>query len=77
MLENVAKITRVVLACGTVDMRKGIDGLSMIIGDKYKQNLFEKGISSASHRIEQEFQRNGVNISRQTMSNIVFLKLNS
>ena len=49
MLENVAKITRVVLACGTVDMRKGIDGLSMIIGDKYKQNLFEKGTSSALH----------------------------
>ena len=38
MLENVAKINRVVLACGTVDLRKGIDGLSMIIGDKYKQN---------------------------------------
>ena len=32
MLENVAKITRVVLACGTVDLRKGIDGLSVIIG---------------------------------------------
>ena len=41
MLENVAKIARVVLACGTVDLRKGIDGLSMIIGDKYKQNPFE------------------------------------
>ena len=41
MLENVAKITRVVLACGTVDLRKGIDGLSMIIGDKHKQNPFE------------------------------------
>ena len=37
MLENVAKITRVVLACGTVDLRKGIDGLSVIIGDKYKR----------------------------------------
>lgn len=43
MLENVAKITRVVLACRMVDLRKGIDGLSMIIGDKYKQNPFEKG----------------------------------
>lgn len=32
-----------VLACGTVDLRKGIDGLAMIIGDKYKQNPFEKG----------------------------------
>lgn len=30
MLEDVAKIRRVVLACGTVDLRKGIDGLSMI-----------------------------------------------
>lgn len=27
----------------TVDLRKGIDGLTMIIGDKYKQNPFEKG----------------------------------
>ena len=35
MRRDVAKIHRVVLACGTVDFRKGIDGLSMIIGDKY------------------------------------------
>lgn len=43
MLEDVAKIRRVVLACGMVDLRKGIDGLSRIIGDKYQQNPFEKG----------------------------------
>lgn len=43
MLEDAAKIRRVVLACGTVDLRKGIDGLSTIIGDKYHQNPFEKG----------------------------------
>lgn len=43
MLENTAKIKRVVLACGTVDLRKGVDGLSMIIGNKYGQNPFEKG----------------------------------
>ena len=43
MLEDVAEIRRVVLACGMVDLRKGIDGLSMIIGDKYHQNPFEKG----------------------------------
>lgn len=43
MLEDVAGIRRVVLACGSVDLRKGIDGLAMIIGDKYKQNPFEKG----------------------------------
>lgn len=43
MLEDAAGIRRVVLACGTVDLRKGIDGLAMIIGDKYQQNPFEKG----------------------------------
>lgn len=43
MLEDAAGIRRVVPACGTVDLRKGIDGLAMIIGDKYKQNPFEKG----------------------------------
>lgn len=43
MLEDAAGIRRVVLACGTVDLRKGIDGLAMIIGDRYKQNPFEKG----------------------------------
>ena len=42
MLEDVFEIRRVVLACGTVDLRKGIDGLAMIIGDKRKQNPFEK-----------------------------------
>lgn len=43
MLEDAAGIRKVVLACGTVDLRKGIDGLAMIIGDRYKQNPFEKG----------------------------------
>jgi len=43
MLEDAAGIRRVVLACGYVDLRKGVDGLSMIIGDKYYQNPFEKG----------------------------------
>ncbi len=43
MLEGADGVQRVVLACGYVDLRKGIDGLSMIIGDKYRQNPFEKG----------------------------------
>ena len=43
MLEDAAGIRRVVIACGYVDLRKGIDGLSMIIGDRYHQNPFEKG----------------------------------
>ena len=40
MLEDAAAIRKVVIACGYVDLRKGIDGLSMIIGDRYRQNLF-------------------------------------
>ena len=36
MLEDAAGIRRVVIACGYVDLRKGIDGLSMIIGDRYQ-----------------------------------------
>ena len=43
MLETYPKIKRVVIACGTVDLRKSIDGLSVIIGDHYGQNPFEKG----------------------------------
>ena len=35
MLEDAAGIRRVVIACGYVDLRKGIDGLSMIIGDTH------------------------------------------
>lgn len=43
MLEDVAQIRRVVIACGSVDLRKGIDGLAQIIGAKYNQNPFEQG----------------------------------
>ena len=43
MLEDHASVRRIVLACGTVDLRKGIDGLATIIGDRYKQDPFEKG----------------------------------
>lgn len=43
MFEDAAGIRRVVIACGYMDLRKGIDGLSMIIGDRYHQNPFEKG----------------------------------
>ena len=49
MLEDAAGIRRVVLACGTVDLRKGIDGLATIIGDRYGQNPFEKGTSAQSN----------------------------
>ena len=44
MLEDAAGIRRVVLACGTVDLRKGIDGLAMIIGDQYGRSDRCKGL---------------------------------
>ena len=43
MLEDAAGIRTVERCVGTVDLRKGIDGLAMIIGDQYGQNPFEKG----------------------------------
>ena len=49
MLENYLGIKRVVIACGVVDLRKGIDGLSMIIGDRYHQNPFKK--VSSTHQL--------------------------
>ena len=48
MLEDAAGIRRVVIACGYVDLRKRIDGLSMIIGGRYHQNPFEKELYSYS-----------------------------
>lgn len=43
MLKDAAGIRRGVIACGFVDLRKGIDGLAQIIGSQYAQNPFEKG----------------------------------
>lgn len=43
MLEEYMSVRRIVLACGTVDLRKGIDGLATVIGDRYKQDPFERG----------------------------------
>ena len=40
MLEDAAGIRRVVIACGYVDLRKGIDWLSMIIGDRISHHLW-------------------------------------
>jgi len=42
MLKGVG-VLRIVVACGFVDLRKGIDGLAQIIGSRYDQNPFEKG----------------------------------
>ena len=46
MLEDAAGIRRVDLASGIDAMRKGIDGLATIIGDKYGQNPFDLYVKS-------------------------------
>lgn len=43
MLEGAAGIKRVMIACGMVDMRKGIDGLAAIVRERYGHDPFEKG----------------------------------
>ena len=43
MLEDAAGIRRVVVACGYVDLRKGIQGLAQIVSDNYGLNPFERG----------------------------------
>ncbi len=43
MLNDYAGIKRVILACGTVDLRKGIDGLARIVRSAYRMDPFEKG----------------------------------
>ena len=35
MLAEAARVKRIIIACGRTDLRKGIDGLSQIIGTKY------------------------------------------
>ena len=62
MLKDAAGIRRVVIACGFVDLRKGIDGLAQIIGSRYGQNPFEKG-KAANTRKKQNLFRNGQIIS--------------
>ena len=43
MLETVTRIRRIVLCCGYVDLRKGIEGLSLIVGSRFSLNPYEKG----------------------------------
>ena len=43
MLESIIGIRRIVLCCGYVDLRKGIEGLSLIIGSRFSLNPYEKG----------------------------------
>lgn len=40
-----AEVSRVIIACGRSDLRKGIDVLSQIIGIKYNMNPFENDVT--------------------------------
>lgn len=44
MLAEAVGISKIVIACGRTDLRRGIDGLARIIGSKYKLNPFEKNV---------------------------------
>ena len=43
MLADILEVKRVIIACGYVDLRKGIDGLAQIVGDRYKLNPYDRG----------------------------------
>lgn len=44
MLNDAAGIRKVILCTGYVDIRKGIDGLALIIGSRFDLNFLERGI---------------------------------
>ena len=44
MLAEAAGAKRIIIACGRVDLRKGIDGLAQLIRTKYDLNPFEKNV---------------------------------
>ena len=74
MLEDAAGIRRVVIACGYVDLRKGIDGLSMIIGDRYHQNPFDVyDLIFTMPRTKGSKKRPKTNITKDYASQSVFL----
>ena len=41
MLAEAAGVSKIIIACGRTDLRKGIDGLAQLIGTKYDMNPFE------------------------------------
>ena len=44
MLAEATGVTKIVIACGRTDLRKGIDGLAQLVGTKYNMNPFEKNV---------------------------------
>ena len=44
MLAEAYGVSKIIIACGKTDLRRGIDGLARIIGSKYNLNPFEKNV---------------------------------
>ena len=44
MLADAYDVSKIIIACGKTDLRRGIDGLARIIGSKYNLNPFEKNV---------------------------------
>lgn len=44
MLAEATGVTKIIIACGRTDLRKGIDGLAQLVGTKYNMNPFEKNV---------------------------------
>ena len=44
MLADAYGVSKIIIACGKTDLRRGIDGLARIIGSKYNLNPFEKNV---------------------------------
>lgn len=46
MLAKAAGVSKIIIACGRTDLRKGIDALVQLVGTKYAMNPFEKNVLS-------------------------------
>ena len=44
MLAEAVGVSKIIIACGRTDLRKGIDGLAQLVGTKYDMNPFEKNV---------------------------------
>lgn len=44
MLRDLSCLTKIYIACGRTDLRKGIDGLASIVKEQFRLNPFQKDI---------------------------------
>ena len=44
MLAEATGVTKIVIACGRTDLRKGIDGLAAVVAENYDLDLFDDSL---------------------------------